>query len=194
MATVQPCLCARAPINHAWDPEAGCPDSGPARGALAQASCWCYVTDGIRHDWNPKLCPAVPVPELSVRTVPPNPSHLPEDKQAAVADLLNWWTRLAERDARTTVPKAVEYGSADLIEIGRAMARATGRTDLTDAQAAELGIYFYVVGKLGRWTAAVEDGRPVSDDTLFDISVYITMVRRIRATGGWPYATEGKPE
>lgn len=118
-----------------------------------------------------------------------NPEHLPGDKQAAIADLLSWWSRMAERDARTTVPKAVEYGSADLIEIGRAMARATGRRDhLTDAQASELGVYFYLVGKLGRWTAAVEEGRPVSDDTLFDISVYVTMVRRIRDTGGWPYA------
>lgn len=159
---------------------------------MAEYKCWCYtsVVSDIPHPHNTETgCPVllVPGPAQAARTVPGAAAE-------AIENLVAWWEKLASSDARTTVPKAVEYGSADLIEIGRAMARATGRPGLSDTEAAELGIYFYVVGKLGRWTAAVEENRPVSDDTLFDISVYITMVRRIRATGGWPYATQETPE
>lgn len=168
---------------------------------MATSACWCATqeqTDEVPHPHDTQWgCPVLAVPQNRTIYLAPALSPralLPEDKQRAISDLIKWWTSQAEKDAQTTVPKAIEYGSADLIEIGRAMARAARRPNLTDAQAAELGIYFYVVGKLGRWTAAVEEGRPVSDDTLFDISVYITMVRRVRATGGWPYATEGEPE
>lgn len=106
-------------------------------------------------------------------------------QSAAIEELATWWRKMAEAEIDRTIPKAIEYGSDDLIVIGEHLARATGR-DLTAVEAAELGIYFYIVGKLGRWTAAIREGRLVSDDTIFDLAVYTRMVQRIRETGAWP--------
>jgi len=105
-------------------------------------------------------------------------------------ELDSWWHTQAAKEVEPLIDKLVEYGgqgrSWDLIEIGRDLARALRWTDITDAEAAELGIYFYVRGKLGRWFAAICEKRPVSDDTLYDIGIYIRMVQRIRDKGGWP--------
>lgn len=96
-----------------------------------------------------------------------------------------WWRELAEQEIERTVPKAVEYSSTDLTDIGMDLARTMGR-EVTDEEAAELGVFFYLRGKVARWVGAVMAGQRVSDDTLFDIGVYVRMAQRIRATGGWP--------
>jgi len=108
-------------------------------------------------------------------------------------DLGEWWEQLAHSEVGPLISKMLEYGgdgrALDLIEIGRALDIATHgyrEVQLDDATLSELGIYFYIVGKLARWTAAVSEDRPVSDDTLHDIGIYVRMVQRIRATGGWP--------
>jgi hypothetical protein len=107
------------------------------------------------------------------------------DRQDAIEILRNWWYDLAEREVDATVPKAVEYGSTDLIDIGRNIARLSGRT-VSDQEAAEIGIFFYLEGKLARWRSAIAEGRLVSDDTLFDIGVYVRMAQRVRSAGSWP--------
>lgn len=99
--------------------------------------------------------------------------------------LTEWWMDKAEEEVRQVVPKAVEYGALDLVQIGQDLALTMKRT-VTDAEAAELGIYFYLRGKLARWTDAVITGRQVSDDTLHDIGVYVRMAQRVRDAGGWP--------
>lgn len=99
--------------------------------------------------------------------------------------LFGWWRATAESDLEMVVPKAIEYGSRDLIEMGRTLARVAGR-EVFDAEAAELGIWFYALGKMARWTAAVERGERVSTDTLMDLGVYSIMARRVREAGGWP--------
>lgn len=99
--------------------------------------------------------------------------------------LTEWWMDKAEEEVRRTVPKAVEYGALDLIQIGQDLALTAGR-EVSDAEAAEMGVYFYVRGKLARWTDAIIRGDRVSDDTLFDLGVYIRMAQRIRDAGGWP--------
>jgi len=104
--------------------------------------------------------------------------------------LTEWWMDLAEEEVRRVVPKAVEYGALDLIQIGQDLALTAGRT-LTDEEAAELGVYFYVRGKLARWTDAIATGRRVSDDTLHDLGVYVRMAQRIRHSGGWPGLPKG---
>lgn len=106
----------------------------------------------------------------------------------------DWWRERAEAEIGMVAAKAVEYGSADLVEIGRQLHQAGVRlpNDMQpydhdrDAYLAELGIYFYVCGKLARWTSAVTEGRPVSTDTLLDIGVYVRMAQRVRETGRWP--------
>lgn len=106
-------------------------------------------------------------------------------------DLHQWWLDHAESEVGPLVAKAAEYGglgrALDLLEIGRAMVKAgCGWTGASEAELSELGIYFYVQGKMARWTAAVSEGRLVSDDTLYDIGIYVRMVQRIREVGGWP--------
>ncbi len=105
----------------------------------------------------------------------------PEDPPAVA-----WWLADAREVAEATMPKAVEYGSIELVEAGRTLARLMGRPNVSDQEAMEVQIYQYVMGKMGRWTAAMSRGERVSDDTVFDILVYATMVRKIRQTGEWP--------
>jgi hypothetical protein len=99
--------------------------------------------------------------------------------------LAAWWRERAEQEIGQTVDKAVEYSSTDLADIGHQLARTAGRT-VSDEEAAELGVFFYVTGKLSRWAGAVAQGRRPSDDTLFDMGVYVRMAQRIRESGSWP--------
>ena len=111
-------------------------------------------------------------------------------------ELETWWGDLAHDEVHRIIDKAQEYGgmhrAQDLLEIGRHLVTAGVRVPgdhleaPSDAQLAELGCYYYLVGKMARWTAAVQEGRLVSDDTLHDIGVYSRMVQRIRHSGGWP--------
>lgn len=111
-----------------------------------------------------------------------------DDPPARVADpetdLVCWWRLQVKDEIDRTVPKVREYGSTDLVIIGRTLAAAMHR-EVNDAEAAELGVFFYIVGKLARWQDAVATGREVSDDTLFDLGVYVRMAQRIRKVGYW---------
>lgn len=100
-------------------------------------------------------------------------------------ELGQWWMNIAADEVDAVVAKAVEYGATDLLDLGRELARINGWT-MTDAQCAEAGVYVYLRGKVSRWTAALTEGRQVSDDTLHDIGVYVRMAQRIREVGGWP--------
>jgi hypothetical protein len=110
--------------------------------------------------------------------------------------LIEWWMDKANTDVTQLVDKMIEYGglgrASDLAEIGVKMIELgmpkPDSTEVVDypAYAAEVGIYFYMVGKMSRWSAALEAGRQVSDDTIHDLKIYATMVQRIREAGGWP--------
>jgi len=76
-------------------------------------------------------------------------------------------------------PKAVEYGSVELEEMGAALARMMGRSDLSAARRVELACWFYAMGKMQRWTAAVTRGEFVSDDTLTDLGVVLLAAQRL---------------
>lgn len=97
----------------------------------------------------------------------------------------DWWIALAQEEVDKVVPKAIEYGALDLIQIGQDLALTAGR-QVTDEEAAEMGIYFYLRGKLARWTDAILRGDRPSDDTLHDLGVYVRMAQRVRHSGGWP--------
>ena len=112
-------------------------------------------------------------------------------------ELAEWWRSLAESEIDELLSKMTEYGglsrATDLIEIGRDLVAAgvsagvlPGADQVQEGWLQELGAYFYIRGKFARWQAAIVEGRPVSDDTLKDIGVYVRMVQRIRACGGWP--------
>lgn len=99
--------------------------------------------------------------------------------------LPEWWGETSADDAAAAEIKAKEYGSLDLVIIGRTMRELIGiGPDILED--AELGIIFYQLGKLARCISAVSGGRKPSDDTWHDLVVYGMMVRRIRETGQWP--------
>lgn len=107
-----------------------------------------------------------------------------------VRDILSdWWREMSEQEIEKVVPKAVEYGATDLAELGRVWCLSANRdvSQLGHEELTELGIYVYVFGKFARWLDAVKTGRRVSDDTLYDIGVYVRMAQRNRAVGGWPF-------
>lgn len=95
----------------------------------------------------------------------------------------DWWMNTAERHADMVTPKMAEYGSRDLVEIGREFAALAGREGLDDTVAYEVGVLFYSRGKLARWSAAVGRGEQVSQDTLDDIIAYSMMVLHNREEG-----------
>lgn len=104
--------------------------------------------------------------------------------------LVQWWRHTADREIQLVVPKAIEYGSTDLVEIGRSLRLSGIQGEQHETSDEELGIYFYMVGKMARWTDAIRHGRKVSDDTIFDIGIYARMVQRVRESGGWPGEVE----
>lgn len=112
-------------------------------------------------------------------------TEVPEEVRPLALSLFHWWVEQATSEVQQVVPKAVEYGNNSLIDLGYQLARYAHRT-VSAEEAQELGCWFYIVGKMGRWADALVDGTRVSDDTIHDISVYCRMVQRIRATGSWP--------
>ena len=106
-------------------------------------------------------------------------------RETLAADLELWWMDTAHDEAAAVVDKAVEYGSNSMTELGHDIAKIAGR-NVTDQQATELACYFYIKGKVGRWSDAIVAGKDVSDDTLGDIGVYVRMAQRVRSNGGWP--------
>lgn len=102
--------------------------------------------------------------------------------------LQDWWEQTAKQDLADVLPKAAEYGSNSLEQVGRKVAALKG-INVDKAQALELGCYFYALGKFERWTDAVLKGQLPSDDTILDLKIYCTMVQRIRQHGDWPGTT-----
>lgn len=110
-----------------------------------------------------------------------------DDEHPTDEELLHrWWINHAESEARMMIPKAVEYGADDLLQIGRQMAATAGRA-VDDAEAAELGIFFYAYGKMARIAAAIKEGRAPSKDSWLDLGVYAKMAQHVRERGGWPH-------
>ncbi|QBZ73242.1 hypothetical protein SEA_THERESITA_53 [Microbacterium phage Theresita] len=139
------------------------------------------------------------VREYEARVGTPKSTETTESTEGAdaVSALRGWWEQTAHDEVAQLVAKMTEYGglsrATDLTEIGRDLVAAgVGKGPLLGSGAVqegwlqELGIYFYVRGKFARWQAAIIEGRPVSDDTLLDIGIYVRMAQRVRHTGGWP--------
>lgn len=112
------------------------------------------------------------------------PTSHAESQAHAVNQLRDWWLEQTENEIMAVVPKAIEYGSADLDIIGYAMSKFARQSDFTTND--ELGIAFYILGKVARLVGAYSDGSRPSDDTWFDIAIYTKMAQRARAVGSWP--------
>ena len=110
--------------------------------------------------------------------------HKSQQPRDAKTVLIDWWMAQAADEAGQTVAKMAEYGSGDLVEVGRQVARLAGRPVPDRVEAMEVGCLFYLLGKIARVTSAVERGDRASDDTWFDLAVYAKMVLAARA-GAW---------
>lgn len=110
-----------------------------------------------------------------------------QDISKAKASIEDWWLENSRQAIDAVAPKAAEYGSTDLAELGRDLAMLMNRDGMSHEELTELGIYMYMLGKFSRWRDAIKDGRRVSLDTIYDIKVYATMAERNRAVGGWPF-------
>lgn len=122
---------------------------------------------------------------------PPQAGSDAEHAQRITESLSDWWMQIATGDMAAVVPKAVEYGSADLKIMGEALISLHPNVDgmspderITVGQ--EMAIAFYLLGKVSRLFGAYERGGRPSDDTWHDVSVYSMMGRRVRHEGGWP--------
>lgn len=108
--------------------------------------------------------------------------------QVSISIMTNWWLDETRGELESVIPKALEYGSADLKVIGYALKQMIGTPkDVTEE---ELGIAFYVLGKVARLVGAYADGRKPSDDTWHDIAIYTKMAQYSRKHGTWGGFTE----
>jgi len=96
-----------------------------------------------------------------------------------------WWVDHARREAEYLAPKAVEYGSYDLELVGQVLADTIHPHAGADPDP-EVGIAFYLLGKIARVMSAYRDGHSPSDDTFRDIAIYAKMVLYIRDNERWP--------
>lgn len=114
-----------------------------------------------------------------------------DDLRQQLNGITDWWIKTAMADAEKTLPKAIEYGSADFDLMGQFMValvkdKLEGATDDEKLRVGrEMAVTFYLIGKLGRMVGAYATGVLPSDDTLFDTNIYSMMLRRIRETGHW---------
>jgi hypothetical protein len=99
--------------------------------------------------------------------------------------LTDWWRSQAEKEIERTVPKAVEYGAADLEVMGVAMLHLVPRERRSRQLGLEMALAFYALGKVARLFGAFERGDLPSEDTWFDLGVYCRMAERVREFGEW---------
>lgn len=109
--------------------------------------------------------------------------ELPPSNQVSVQVLANWWLDETKNELNSVLPKAIEYGSADLKVIGFALSQMIGEPKGVTHD--ELGIAFYVLGKVARLVGGYADGRLPSDDTWHDIAIYTKMAQYSRKHNGW---------
>lgn len=92
-----------------------------------------------------------------------------------------WWREHAADESKTMMKKLDEYGTGDLYEIGARLAQLACWKNPTRQQTYELGVMFYLIGKMQRVNTAAHHRRDASDDTWHDIAVYAKMVLANRA-------------
>ncbi|HET7713860.1 MAG TPA: hypothetical protein VFK94_06495 [Patescibacteria group bacterium] len=102
-----------------------------------------------------------------------------DDKQ--MKEVYDWWINTAATDFNKNREKIKEYGAKDLEIMGVAIADHTNM-----ATGMEQAIGFYLLGKIARAISAWNNERAPSDDTLYDITFYGMMLRRVREVGRWP--------
>lgn len=113
-----------------------------------------------------------------------DPEGMTNDQLARAHHLANWWLAKSKAEIAAMVPKAIRYGSSDLLLMGAAMQLLfPGLSDKVSGQ--ELGVWFYVLGKVARLLGGYAQGELPDIDSWWDMKVYATMAQHIREFGGW---------
>lgn len=123
----------------------------------------------------------------------PQPEHAGDLSKVLMTpepDWVYWWRHQTEIEIEMLRPKIITYGGSgasalDLVWIGQQMAATMGR-QVDDTEATEIGIVWYLLGKIARMMAAIRSGQRVSEDSALDSAVYSRMFLRTRQSGGWP--------
>ncbi len=100
------------------------------------------------------------------------------------------WEDLNRAEINKVLPKAVEYGAADLDLMGHALGLMLNsprarEAKWTPAELQEMASAFYALGKVARVFGAFAQGQVPSEDCWHDLGVYARMVQVIRRRGGW---------
>lgn len=92
---------------------------------------------------------------------------------------------LLEEDIEMYLRKNEEYGDADLRIMGNAMLELCPQMkEHGERGGIEMALAFYMLGKVARMFGAYAEGRPPSDDTFQDLTVYSLMARMNRIPPG----------
>jgi len=130
------------------------------------------------HDVNGKAVaiPAVPASSLDVARGTADP---------VTSQIETWLRAQFEQDLADLLVKAKEYGSSDLVVMGKAMGALVPSTAGNQAREIELAIGHYALGKVSRLFGAWEKGQNPTIDRWKDLTAYSMMARYVRANGEW---------
>lgn len=117
----------------------------------------------------------------------PRPGDPAEERWALIEE---WMRKTFEDDLRRCRAKALEYGSADLVIMGKAMEALLPQGDSLDHDSREragleMAIGFYLMGKTARLFGAWNKAREPAEDTWHDGTIYSLMARYVRENGSW---------
>jgi hypothetical protein len=99
-------------------------------------------------------------------------------------ELMEWWKEQTEAELTMLLPKVSSYGAVDLEIIGHAMAGIAG-LELTVSQTEQMGIAFYLLGKVTRILSSLQAGQQPNPDSWTDAAVYARMGLRANENGSW---------
>lgn len=120
----------------------------------------------------------------------PTPAEVAEDRREEA--FREYFHNLIREILDGAVPKAKTYGTHELANLGRTLFE-TIHADSTrgiynkasDQAAISTAVWFYVIGKTARWSAAVRRGEQPTQDTVVDVLVYCLMWLKVNETGEW---------
>ena len=90
------------------------------------------------------------------------------------------WDAISEVLKAKYVPKANEYGHADLEIMGASMLAMLNQDEDGINKGEEMAVEFYLLGKIARAISAHQRGERASDDTIEDIAIYGIMLYWLR--------------
>ena len=130
------------------------------------------------HDADGK---AVPIP-----AAPASSLDVARGTVDSVTGQIETWLRAQfEQDLADLLAKAKEYGSSDLVVMGKAMGALVPSAAGNQAREIELAIGHYALGKVSRLFGAWEKGQNPTIDSWKDLTAYSMMARYVRANGEW---------